>query len=74
LDLIRRVKCFGLALVKLDIRQESERHTEALDAISSFLGLGSYAAWSEAERQVQSAMWTAFRVSCTVVYANEHCR
>jgi phosphoenolpyruvate carboxylase len=53
LDLIRRVACFGLTLVKLDLRQESDRHTEALDAITQYLGLGSYQAWSEEERQVR---------------------
>ena len=30
LDLIRRVKCFGINLAKLDIRQESSRHTKLL--------------------------------------------
>ena len=33
---------FGLFLCKLDIRQESVKHTEALDAITTYLGLGSY--------------------------------
>jgi len=51
LDVLRRVACFGVELLKLDIRQESQRHTEVLDAITHYLGLGSYAAWSEAERQ-----------------------
>ncbi len=50
LDLIRRVHCFGLHMVRLDIRQESDRHTEALDAITRHLGLGSYAEWPEAKR------------------------
>ena len=50
LDLLRRVACFGLSLVKLDIRQESARHTEALDAVTRHLGLGSYEAWSEEQR------------------------
>lgn len=49
-DLIRRVTVFGLSLVKLDIRQESEAHTDALDAITSYLGLGSYKSWSEDAR------------------------
>ena len=53
LDLIRRISCFGLTLVKVDLRQESDRHTEALDAITQFLGLGSYLAWSEQERQAR---------------------
>ncbi len=33
LDLLRRLSTFGLALVRLDIRQESDRHTEVLDAM-----------------------------------------
>ncbi len=51
LDLRRRLACFGLTLVKLDLRQESDRHTEALDAITRAVGLGAYGAWTEAERQ-----------------------
>jgi len=47
LDLIRRCRCFGLSLVNLDIRQEASRHTEALDAITEHLGIGSYASWDE---------------------------
>ena len=49
-DVIRRVVCFGLSLVRLDLRQEASRHTEALDAISRHAGLGSYTAWDEAQR------------------------
>jgi phosphoenolpyruvate carboxylase len=51
LDTIRRLECFGLTMVRLDIRQESERHTQALDAITRYLGLGAYAEWDEAKRQ-----------------------
>ncbi len=50
LDLIRRCRCFGLSLVALDIRQEASRHAEALDAITTYLGLGSYQSWDEARR------------------------
>ena len=50
LDLIRRVRTFGLALTTLDCRQESERHAEALDAITTYLGLGSYLEWDEAKK------------------------
>lgn len=39
-----QVSCFGLSLVKLDIRQESERHSDVMDAITTFLGIGSYKA------------------------------
>ena len=49
-DIIRRVAAFGLSLVKLDIRQEAARHTEAVDAITRHLGLGEYAAWDEERR------------------------
>jgi len=51
LDTLRRVKCFGVTLVKLDIRQESTRHTEALSELTRYLGLGDYEAWSEEEKQ-----------------------
>lgn len=51
LDTIRRLECFGLTMVKVDIRQEAERHTEALDAITQYLGMGSYAEWDEERRQ-----------------------
>ncbi|CAN0359461.1 unnamed protein product [Ascophyllum nodosum] len=51
LDIIRRVRCFGVCLAPLDLRQESTRHTEALDAITRYLGVGSYAQWDEATRQ-----------------------
>ncbi len=51
LDLLRRVTCFGLTLVRLDIRQEAARHEQALDAITARLGLGSYAGWDERQRQ-----------------------
>ena len=39
---ITQVQCFGLAMVKLDIRQESSRHSDVLDTITRYLGLGSY--------------------------------
>ncbi|KAG2245171.1 hypothetical protein Bca52824_092974 [Brassica carinata] len=51
LDFLRQVSTFGLALVKLDIRQESDRHTDVLDAITQHLGIGSYKEWSEDKRQ-----------------------
>lgn len=51
LDLIRRLAAFGLTLVRLDLRQHASRHTETLDAITRELGLGSYAEWSEPQRQ-----------------------
>ena len=33
LDFIRRAYCFGIALVRLDIRQESQRHASLIDAL-----------------------------------------
>ena len=49
-DVLRRVATFGLTLARLDIRQESDRHTEALAAVTRARGLGSYADWDEARR------------------------
>jgi len=50
-DIIRRIACFGMTLVKLDIRQNSERHTEVFEELSEFYGLGSYSSWTEKDRQ-----------------------
>ena len=50
LDVLRRVHIFGLSLLKMDLRQESTRHTELLAAISADLGLGDYAAWPEEKK------------------------
>mmetsp|Transcript_21295 Transcript_21295/g.32788 ORF Transcript_21295/g.32788 Transcript_21295/m.32788 type:complete len:997 (+) Transcript_21295:177-3167(+) len=49
-DIIRNVSAFGLTLVPLDVRQESDRHMEVLDSITRFLGLGSYEQWDEQTR------------------------
>ncbi len=51
LDLIRRFHCFGLHMVRIDIRQEAARHTAVLDAVTRCLELGAYSDWNEAERQ-----------------------
>lgn len=51
LDVLRRVRCFGVQLVKHDIRQDSARHTQALSEITGCLGLGDYADWDEPQRQ-----------------------
>jgi phosphoenolpyruvate carboxylase len=50
-DILRRLACFGLTLARLDIRQESGKHTAALDTVTRALGLGSYEEWSEEDRQ-----------------------
>lgn len=46
-----RLASFGATLLPLDIRQESTRHTQALTAITDYLGLGHYQDWSESQRQ-----------------------
>ncbi|MGO1247973.1 MAG: phosphoenolpyruvate carboxylase [Oceanisphaera sp.] len=51
LDVIRKVACFGIHLLKLDIRQDGERHTQALSEITDYLGLGHYGDWSEPDKQ-----------------------
>ena len=51
LDLIRRVHCFGMHMVRIDIRQESARHTSVLDELTRYLELGAYSDWDEAQRQ-----------------------
>ncbi len=51
LDTIRRIHCFGINLVPLDIRQDGERHVKAIDELVAYLELGDYAKWSEEERQ-----------------------
>ena len=50
LDLIRRAKCFGINLARLDIRQEASRHSQLLnELIKSKFGL-SYINWSEKDK------------------------
>jgi phosphoenolpyruvate carboxylase len=44
-DVIRRVYCFGLTLVRLDVRQDSSRHTALLEAMYP-----GYEGMSEGER------------------------
>lgn len=51
LDTLRRVRCFGLQLTRLDIRQDSARHSEALTEITQYLDLGDYQCWSEEDKQ-----------------------
>ena len=49
-DLIRRVHVFGTTLVRLDVRQEADRHSEVMATVTDYLGLGDYQAWSEQEK------------------------
>ncbi|MDF2155691.1 phosphoenolpyruvate carboxylase [Vibrio sp. CAU 1672] len=50
LDTLRRVKAFGIHLVRLDIRQESTRHSEVLSELTRYLGIGDYDQWSEQDK------------------------
>lgn len=50
-DTIRRVHCFGVHLLKLDVRQDSERHTDVFSELTRHLGLGDYGQWSEEDKQ-----------------------
>ena len=50
LDLMRRAKCFGINLARLDIRQESSRHTQLLAEIIKKKYKKNYFEWSEKEK------------------------
>ncbi|WP_162047347.1 phosphoenolpyruvate carboxylase [Vibrio taketomensis] len=50
LDTLRRVKAFGVHLVRLDIRQESTRHSDAISELTRYLGIGDYDQWSEQDK------------------------
>jgi len=51
LDTIRRARVFGIHLLRLDVRQDSERHSDVFSELTRYLGLGDYAQWSEADKQ-----------------------
>ncbi|OLQ86190.1 phosphoenolpyruvate carboxylase [Vibrio ponticus] len=50
LDTLRRVKAFGVHLVRLDIRQESTRHSDVISELTRYLGIGDYDQWSEQDK------------------------
>ncbi|MHA6790622.1 phosphoenolpyruvate carboxylase [Pseudomonas bijieensis] len=50
LDCLRRAVTFGLFLVRLDVRQDSTRHTAAMTEITDYLGLGRFEDWNEEQR------------------------
>ena len=50
LDCLRRAVTFGLFLVRLDVRQDSSRHSAAMTEITDYLGLGRYDEWDEDAR------------------------
>ncbi len=53
LDTLRRLACFGVTLTKLDLRQESTRHTKALEEILSYIlpDDDKYSKWNEEKKQ-----------------------
>jgi phosphoenolpyruvate carboxylase len=50
-DILRRLSAFGVTLARLDLRQEANRHTEAVDWVARAAGLGSYTELREDDRQ-----------------------
>ncbi|MGF1910208.1 phosphoenolpyruvate carboxylase [Vibrio kasasachensis] len=50
LDTLRRVKAFGVHLVRHDIRQESTRHSDVISELTRYLGIGDYDQWSEQDK------------------------
>ncbi|WOT05108.1 phosphoenolpyruvate carboxylase [Shewanella youngdeokensis] len=51
LDMLRRIACFGIHMLRLDIRQDAQRHADVLAELTRYLGMGDYGHWSEADRQ-----------------------
>lgn len=51
LDTIRRAHCFGVHLLRLDVRQDSERHANVFGELTRHLGIGDYNQWTEADKQ-----------------------
>ena len=50
-DTIRRIYAFGINLVPLDIRQDSERHVKVLNELTNYLDMGPYEEWDEERKQ-----------------------
>lgn len=48
---LRRIAAFGLSLVRLDIRQNADRHAQVFEELVAYYELGDYAEWTEAEKQ-----------------------
>lgn len=51
LDLLYRINTFGLRLAKLDVRQDSSRHSDVFSELTRYLGLGDYNQWQEQDKQ-----------------------
>ena len=50
LDLMRRAKCFGINLAKLDIRQESSRHSQLIHEFIKRKFKSNFNQWSETKK------------------------
>lgn len=50
-DVLRKLACFGRSLLRLDIRQDSSRHTKFFDEFTKALGKKRYQSMTEQERQ-----------------------
>ena len=50
LDLMRRTKCFGINLARLDIRQESSRHSQLISELLKNKLKIDYSKWSEKKK------------------------
>lgn len=51
LDCLRRSYCFGMHLLKLDIRQDAQRHADVFSEITQYLDMGDYNQWNEEDKQ-----------------------
>jgi len=51
LDCLRRTYCFGIHLLKLDIRQDAGRHADVFSEITQYLDMGDYNEWNEKDKQ-----------------------
>jgi len=53
LDTLRRARCFGIALVALDVRQHAERHAQIFDELLGYLDPdgAAFSKWEEKDKQ-----------------------
>ncbi|AQS40492.1 Phosphoenolpyruvate carboxylase, type 1 [Shewanella psychrophila] len=51
LDMLRRIACFGIHMLRLDIRQDAERHSDVIAELTRYLGMGDFDHWDENEKQ-----------------------
>lgn len=51
LDILRRLACFGIHMLRLDIRQDAGRHCDVLAELTRYLGMGDFNHWDETEKQ-----------------------